>query len=83
MIKHSARTMKAQCWPVSVAMLTLCTVTGPAPALPDLERSRSARLMPNAHISPPPAKSARRFMGGVGGEPLRPNMDSKPEGSIM
>lgn len=46
--------------------------------LPDLVRSRRARTIPRAHVMPPPAKSARRLTGGVGGCPALPSTDRRP-----
>jgi len=41
-------------------------------------RSYSAKMIPKAHIKPPPPKSAARLMGGVGFSLYRPSKDSIP-----
>lgn len=45
---------------------------------PDLLLSRRANTIPNAHMRPPPAKSATKFSGAYGFSELRPSMDSNP-----
>lgn len=48
---------------------------------PDFVRSSKAKTMPRAHVSPPPAKSAKRFSGAYGFSPLRPRQDKSPASS--
>jgi hypothetical protein len=43
-----------------------------------LFRSYSAKMIPKAHIKPPPPKSAAKLTGGVGFSLYRPNKDNIP-----
>ena len=47
--------------------------------LPEVERSRSAAIIPMAQTKLPPAKSANRLMGGSGFSPFRPRLLRTPE----
>lgn len=43
-----------------------------------LVRSYNAKIIPKAHVKPPPQKSAAKLTGGVGFSLYRPNKDSNP-----
>lgn len=45
---------------------------------PDEVRSYKAIIMPRAHIKPPPAKSAKRLIGGNGQLPVCPRVERIP-----